>query len=193
MTTLEDIKKKMIDYLSNIDEQNLKSFWSNFSTNEDFEYLVSGEWQSDEIDLDGGRDYILARSGIIPLVFDYMYNMLKISKNDYHDIMYNSTSLSDELNYMYDNNETDILEKSEKAFDKFLNETPVKELHNIVSKIKGNTLVVKYNIEMKPFLDEMENLEFLGNSILDNSPIYKVKIPSGFTIVDSIESLIYQK
>ena len=68
-TTLEDIKVHMLNYL-NSDEfegnntTGLKliiKFWENFSSDENFLYVVSGEFDGDELDLDGSRDYIFSR------------------------------------------------------------------------------------------------------------------------------------
>jgi len=81
----------------------IKDFWENFKTDKDFEYLVSGEYFSDDLDLGGGRSYLLNESKFIDMVFDYMYNILKWSKTDFEGIIFNSTELSDELSDRYDN------------------------------------------------------------------------------------------
>lgn len=119
MTTLEDIRKHMLNYMSADFEDNgeiydedghcgdgmwneIKSFWTNFKTDRDFIYVVTGEWASDDIDLEGGRSYILSHSGVIPLLFDYLYNTLNWSLEKYQDEIYNSLGLTEDIEDLYD-------------------------------------------------------------------------------------------
>ena len=76
-------------------------FWSKLDSNRDFIYLVSGEWATDGLDLNGGRSYILSLSNVVPLLFEYLHFNLNYSLQDYREIIYNSTELSDELQDMY--------------------------------------------------------------------------------------------
>ena len=52
------------------------AFWKDFDSDKKFKYVVSGEYDSDELDLEGGRDYLLTRSDVMPLLFDYMTNCI---------------------------------------------------------------------------------------------------------------------
>lgn len=119
MTTLEDIRNHMINSLASeefeesdyeYDEDGhcsesllyeIKSFWENFKTDDDFIYLVTGEWIND-IDLDGGRSYLLSGSKVTPLLFDYLYNTLNWSLEKYQSEIYNSTSLTEDIEELYD-------------------------------------------------------------------------------------------
>jgi len=120
MTTLNDIKTHMLRYMSGhiftnddsyYDENghcgdvlwnNIYDFWENFKSDKDFLYLVSCKWASDDLDLEGGRSYILIYSNIITLVFDYLYNALGYTKEKYNKILWNSTQFSDNIQDMYD-------------------------------------------------------------------------------------------
>lgn len=119
MTTLEDIRNHMINSLASeefeesdyeYDEDGhcsesllyeIKSFWENFKTDDDFIYLVTGEW-IDDLDLDGGRSYLLSGSKVTPLLFDYLYNTLNWSLEKYQSEIYNSTSLTEDIEELYD-------------------------------------------------------------------------------------------
>jgi hypothetical protein len=87
--TLDIIKAYMVNYFSDMELDDddyyddtghsggellaeIKDYWNNFSTDEDFMYVVSGKWASDDIDLDGGRDYFFSSSKVIPMLFDYL-------------------------------------------------------------------------------------------------------------------------
>jgi len=198
MTTLLDIRKKMLDYMSGYspthngeqyDEDghcgdglwiDIKNYWDNFKTDKDFLYVVSGEW-ADDIDLDGGRSYILSGSGIKPLLFDYMYNTLGYSEGQYDKIVYNSIQLTDELLDMFD----DISVIRDTKIDSIISTD--KEVFVPVSE----SFILKYPKEIKHICDSNSNLEFVGYSRLDNeSPIYKIKVPSGGELVQSINKLI---
>ncbi len=120
MTTLNDIKSHMLRYMSAkitpsddsyYDENghcgdglwnDIYTFWENFKSDKDFLYLVSCEWASDDLDLGGGRSYILTHSNIITLVFDYLYNTLGYTKENYNKIIWNSTEFSDNIQKVYD-------------------------------------------------------------------------------------------
>lgn len=114
MTTLADIRNFMLNQIDSITIENdeyydddghcgdalyveIRSFWENFQTNEDFEYLVSARWTSDELDLSGGRSYLLSYEELVHMVFDYMSNTLKWSESDYDDRICNSIDFTDEI------------------------------------------------------------------------------------------------
>jgi len=100
MTTLEDIKNYMINSLSYEPKEaesdyehpydkdrhcsdslyeEIKGFWYNFNTNQNFEYVVSGRFLSDGFDLNGGRSYLLNDDKLIDMFFDYMHNTLDLT------------------------------------------------------------------------------------------------------------------
>lgn len=165
MTTLEDIRKHMLNYMSEDFEDNddedgycgagmwneIKSFWADFKTDKDFIYVVTGEWASDEIDLNGGRSYILSNSGVTPLLFDYLYNTLDWSLEDYQEKIHNSLDLTDDIEELYDSVPVKrdlkiekILDNSEKSkniwksfnFDKPVESKLEISLENIYKEIK---------------------------------------------------------
>lgn len=134
MTTLTDIRNFMLSKLTNDSEgdgyydddgycgdrlyEEIKSFWTNFSSDKDFEYLVSAEWasnrsihryagktlqQCNKLDLSGGRSYLLSFEELIDMCFDYMYNTLKWSSSDYESKIWNSCDFADEILERYDN------------------------------------------------------------------------------------------
>ena len=145
MITLEDIRKHMLEYMSEDFEDNgeiydedghcgdgmwneIKSFWTNFKTDEDLIYVVTGRWASDEIDLNGGRSYILTHSKVIPLLFDYLYNTLNWSLEKYQDQIFNSLDLTDEIQDLYES----VPVKRDSKINTILDE-PKKEPVNIWS------------------------------------------------------------
>jgi hypothetical protein len=194
MTTLNDIKTKSLEYLMKIkpkisqdyyDEDGhcgyrlwteILQFWEKFSTNSDFDFLVSGKYDG-ELDLDGGGDYIIIRSGITKMCYDYMVNTLGWSIEDYRGIMHNSTEMSDNIMWLY-------LE-DRKNSEEIIKNNPDPKLEFIPS-------LVKYDKSLREFLITQDSLEFVGNSRVDESPIYKIKslgtwIPSGYSVIMPIE------
>lgn len=185
------------------------NFWQEFDTDKDFKYLVSGKWFSDDIDLGGGRSYLLGDDKLIDMLFDYMYNTLKWSREDFDKIIYNSTELSDELYDRYDDPSVirDI------RLDGVLNETPKEEhktknlwdgfdfdkISEEIDEMKNVELIplfVKYPKKKKNILDKFDTIEYIKESVEDsNLLIYKIKslgveIPSGYTVVQPIKKLI---
>lgn len=195
--TLEQIKNHMVNYFSNIelddddyyDEDGhcggnllaeIKSYWEDFDHVQDFIYVVSGKYMSDDIDLDGGRDYFFNSSGVIPMLFDYLYNTLGYSEKLYRDCIWNSIGLTDDLLDMYD----------DPAIIREVRMASVLEEDNTESETKGK-IVLKYPAEMKSELDNNPLLKFIGLSKIDNqNPIYSMDIPKGYTIVPEINELL---
>jgi hypothetical protein len=195
--TLELIRKHMLDYLSNFhlydddvyDEDGycgggllaeIKGYWEDFDHVQDFEYVVSGNWMSDDINLDGGRDYFFSSSGVIPMLFDYMYNTLKWSKKQYDDKIFNSLELTDDLLDMYD--DPAIIREQRMLI--------VFEDIETVNTLKKDKIFLKYPVNMKQELDSNLLLTFVGLSKIDNqSPIYSMEVPSGLSIVPIIDFL----
>lgn len=114
--TLKDIQSHMLSYMKQdfpddgeyYDEDGhcgngqwneIKRFWKNFKTEDDLLWVVSGRYMSDDIDLDGGRSYILSGSGVIPLLFDYLYNTMGYSLEKYQDIIFNSLDITEEIEW----------------------------------------------------------------------------------------------
>jgi len=143
MITLEDIRKHMLEYMSADFEDNgeiydddghcgdglwneIKSFWINFKTDKDFVYVVTGEWASD-LDLNGGRSYILSHSGVTPLLFDYLYNTLNWSLEKYQDKIFNTIDLTEEIEELYDS----VPVKRDLKIDKILDNSEKSKTVNI--------------------------------------------------------------
>jgi hypothetical protein len=197
--TLELIRKHMLDYLSDFDSDDddiydedghcgggllaeIKGYWEDFNHVQDFEYLVSGEWMSDDLNLDGGRDYLILRSKVIPMLFDYMYNTLKWSKEQYEDKICDSLELTDELLDMYD--DPAIIREQRMAII-------LEDDAEIINTVKKDKIVLKYPVDMKQELDSNPLLTFVGLSKIDNqSPIYSMEVPAGFSVVPIIYDLL---
>ena len=192
--TLEQIKNHMVNYFSGIESDDddhydedghcggqllteIKEFWNKFSTNKDFIYVVSGSWASDDIDLDGGRDYFFSHSKVIPMLFDYLYNTLGYSLEDYEKCIWNSVGLTDDIFDMYD--DPAIIREVRMA----------SVLEDKIEEIQAK-LVLKYPAEMKSELDNNPLLKFIGLSLIDNSPIYIVEVPNRCTIVPEINEIL---
>jgi len=197
--TLKDIQNHMLKYMSSdfpddgeyYDEDGhcgngmwneIKRFWKNFKTEDDLLYVVSGRYMGDDIDLDGGRSYILTQSGVIPLLFDYLYNTMGYSLEKYQDIIHNSLDITDEIEDLYDS--PDVIR--DLKIDKVLISSS--------TLLKGSSpLVVKYPAHMKEVCDSDNNLEFIGKSKIDDGFIYKVMVPGGCEVIQSVDKLLNNK
>lgn len=203
--TLENISKHMIDYMSSYDIDvhstdyydedghcgdilwsEILNYWKVFKSVEDFKYVVSSKWDGD-FDMDGGRSYIFSRSGVIPLIFDYMLNTLKWSINDYENIIYNTNELTDEISELFDSEiiiENKSIDLKHDIWSKL--DFSVKSINTEYDFIPR---IVKYPSNMKTILDDIEHLNYISKSLLDdNFIIYEiktlgVKIPKGYDIV----------
>ena len=100
-------------YCSNLLWNKILNFWKNFEE-KDFEYLVSGKWATDGLDLEGGRSYLLSNQTLRNMVFDYMFFTLNWDKNQYEKILYNSTDLSDFILDIYDSDEITKIQSRDK-------------------------------------------------------------------------------
>ncbi len=202
MTTLKEIRKHMLDYMSYVptddeiyDEDghcggelwnNVKGFWEYFNTDDDFRFVVSCQWVSD-LDLDGGRDYILSSSKVTPLLFDYMYNTLGWRSKDYEKVIFNSTNLTEELEDMFDN--IPVIR------DTKIEEILKKEVDNVESCFENeddywSNMIIKFPMNRKSACDGQDNLTFVGYSKLDGNPIYKMNLPNGFEVIKSVNSYL---
>lgn len=199
--TINDIKQHMLNYLGNpvyeddgyYDDDGhcgdqlynmIIGFWQEFNTEKDLLYVVSGKWISDDLDLEGGRDYILSRCGVIPMLFDYLYNNMGVTKEKYENIIYNSLGITDEIEDMFDGisvvRDVKINTITDENINIVLEDTPKK------SEDESDFIVLKYSSSMRHTLDTLSNFEFVGNSKLDGDPIYKMKVPKGYKIVDKV-------
>ena len=113
MTTLTDIRNFMLSQLTYDGEgdeyydedghcgdglyKEIKSFWTKFSSDKEFEYLVTARWASDELDLSGGRSYLLSFEELVDMCFDFMHNTLKWSSSDYESKIANSCDFAYEI------------------------------------------------------------------------------------------------
>lgn len=194
--TLEQIKNHMINYFSDMESDDddhydedghcggqllteIKQFWNRFSTNNDFIYVVSGRWASDDLNLDGGRDYFFSHSNVTPMLFDYLYNTLGYSLEDYEKCIWNSVGLTDDIFDMYDD-------------PAIIKDNRINEIleDDIIDKdiTKNDVIVLKYPKSMKAELDLNPNFEFIGFSKVDKeSPIYSIDVPKGYAIVEQFK------
>ena len=228
MTTLKDIREYMIEHLSDYDIPydgeyydedghcggslfaDIKEFWEDFKTDDDFKYLVSGEWFGDELDLSGGRTYLLSDDKLIDMIFDYMYKTLNWSENNYQDVVWNSCGLTDELYDRYDSISVKRDEKINSIIEGEVQKSPKTKLNwnkstkkNVWDSIdfEGDfdyiPYVISYPKIRKEEVESYDSLEFLGKSKIDsNTLIYKikslgVKIPKGYEIVKPVEDILY--
>jgi hypothetical protein len=212
MIKLKDIRDYMMNSMSHYNPRNngeyydedghcsdglwlqIQEFWNNFNTDADFKYLVSCEWASDELDLEGGRSYLLDDK-LVDMCFDYMYNTLGWSLSDYQKMIHNTLDFSEEIEEKYDN----ISTKRDEKLTSIISETssPVTKMNkNIWDSISFEAEdfdyiphVVKYHISRRTELDNCDSLEFLSKSLVDDNFVcYKikslgVKIPKGYEIV----------
>lgn len=193
MVDIEQIKNHMVNYFSDMqlddddyyDEDGhcggqllteIKEFWNRFSTNKDFIYVVSGSWASDDLNLDGGRDYFFSSSNVIPMLFDYLYNTLGYSFEEYQKCIRNSVELTDDIWDMYND-------------PAIIREARIASVLEDKGKIQGK-IVLKYPAEMKFELDNNPLLKFVGLSKIDQSPIYSIDLPKEYIIIPEINEIL---
>jgi len=158
MIKLKDIRDYMMNSMSHYNPNNdgeyydedghcgdglwleIQEFWSNFNTDADFKYLVSCEWNSDELDLEGGRSYLLDDK-LADMCFDYMCNTLGWSLSDYQKIIHNTLDFSEEIEERYDNIST-------KRDEKICTETKTETNTPKVTKLK--CITTEYNHYSNP-------------------------------------------
>jgi hypothetical protein len=172
-------------------------FWENLNNNENFKKLISGDW--DNIDLDGGRMYYLSDDKLIDMIFNYTYDELNISIDEYQDMLFNSTELSDNLLDKYNDISVKRNIKINKMIDPAPTEKVEKEPKNIWEKFNftddTNEEFIPYIIKYKSreIPDKYECLKFIGNGI-NNDPIYMIKslgvrIPKNYEVVPNLEDI----
>lgn len=195
MTNLKDIQDFMLSKITPITIDNdeyydedghcgdglysdIRNFWLNFNSDKDFEYLVSGYWATDDLDLSGGRSYLLSFDELVNMCFDYMYNTLGWNKSDYKSKIWNSVEFVDEITDKYE----DITVIRDEKIEKVISES---------TKVVDNDdyIVMKYPKSMKSKLDMLEYFEFVGFSKIDGDAVYKINIPRG-KMVMTLDSYI---
>lgn len=77
-------------------------FWHNVSSNQDLIDIAICKWKWD-IDLEGGRSYFLTRSNPFFAVNIYIFlkHNLGWNLNQYQKAIYNSSDLTDEIEYLF--------------------------------------------------------------------------------------------
>jgi len=197
LVSLDDIKKFMINSLtynpietgdkSPYDEDGhcsdymyiqIKEYWNDL-TEESLKDVLTGKFLDNDLDLDGGRSYLLSMDGLLHMLFNYMHYTLRWTKDDYDSKIYNSIELTDDLKCLYP---PDL---------SFIEKRDFKHELEAIKKIKSDSyagFMVKYPIELKKDADSNKSLEFVCYSILDKCPIYKIKIPNGSSVVYNLDS-----
>jgi hypothetical protein len=101
----------------------------------------------------------------------------------YKDCIWNSVELTDYILDMY--NDRLIIR------DQRINLILSDDNENMVSESKTEHIALKYDKVQKKELDMEPGLTFVGYSKIDNqSPIYTINVPKGYTIVQKINDLI---
>lgn len=192
--TLQDIKDHMLDYLGGpIDDDGeyydddghaggelyneIVDFWERFNSEQDLLFVVSGKYGSDGPDLNGGRDYLLSRSNVMPMLFEYLYNNMGFTKDKYEDIIYNSLDVTDEISYMFDSVSV-------------VRDTKINSIINDKDDEKGGLILIKYPENMKEQVDKCEYLEFFSKSKVDDGLIYKISVPKGYTLIEELSKYL---
>lgn len=76
------------------------NFWENFDNDRSFLYLVSGEFVTD-LDLSGGRSYLLPEEELAPMCVKYLVNNLGYTYEEFDKIIYNSTELNELIDDLF--------------------------------------------------------------------------------------------
>ncbi len=145
------------------------SKYFDLTSDADFLQMVAGNWEERDWYWNYGDDLLCANSYEI---FNYLYYTLKLDKETVIKQRWNSTMFSDEIDALFP---PKFKAPTKTKSKKVLKEKQEKE------KMSYANFLVKYNKEQKH-----PNLEFVGNSLIDNKPIYKVKIPYGCEVILSL-------
>ena len=76
------------------------NFWENFDNDRSFLYLVSGEFITD-LDLGGGRSYLLPEEELAPMCFEYLVNNLGYTYEKFDKSICNSTEINEYIDELY--------------------------------------------------------------------------------------------
>lgn len=75
-------------------------FWKDFNKDEDFYYLVFGTFVND-LDLNGGRSYLLPEEELAPMCFEYLVNK-GFTAERFSKLIYNSTELNELIEDLFE-------------------------------------------------------------------------------------------
>jgi len=76
------------------------SFWNDFNKDEDFYYLVFGTFEG-ELDLHGGRSYLLAVEDLAPMCFEYLVSK-GFTADRFSKLIYNSNELNELIEELFE-------------------------------------------------------------------------------------------
>ena len=76
------------------------SFWKDFNKDEDFYYLVFGTFES-ELDLNGGRSYLLPEEELAPMCFEYLVSK-GFTAERFSKLIYNSNELNELIEELFE-------------------------------------------------------------------------------------------
>ncbi len=140
--------QKVLDYFEELDEQALIS-------------IAAGSTQDDyEVDINGGRSYLMSRSNIYLYIFNYFYYTKRINKDQYNDdILCNSGDASEALDRYY---LKDVCLPSDEEFEKMYNKKYTEKykksfnqynsmINDIISNFKGDVM-------LKELVDKLSDL-----------------------------------
>jgi hypothetical protein len=83
--------------------QAIQYFWEKFKVDDDFIYVVTGKFLSDDLDLEGDGNYFLTGDPIlVDMMFNYMTTTLGWDEATFDDNLWNSCELSDEIFLRYE-------------------------------------------------------------------------------------------
>jgi hypothetical protein len=86
----------------NLQTQTIRNFWEKFKDDDDFIYVVTGKFLSDDLDLEGDRNYYLSDPILVDMMFNYMTTTLGWDEATFDDNLWNSCELSDEIFLRYE-------------------------------------------------------------------------------------------
>jgi hypothetical protein len=76
------------------------SFWEDFNKDEDFYYLVFGTFEN-ELDLHGGRSYLLPEEELAPMCFEYLVSK-GFTAERFSKLVFNSNELNELIEELFE-------------------------------------------------------------------------------------------
>lgn len=161
------------------------------STVDEFKRLVGGDFDDDENwdKLDKGIRYDCIK------YFNYLYYTLNWTKSDFEDNLYNSLTSNEEIVDLFppkfkpniktkdtpeDSNENNNIWDKFSFSDKKQKSTP--------EEIKDDGyIILRYPENMREQLNNDERFEYIDDSLIDGCPVYKLKIPDGYEVLNSVK------
>lgn len=167
------------------------NFWEGFDS-KSLIYLVTGNWASDDLDLNGGRSYLLSDEKLINMLATYIIDVLKWSVPQYYDKVTNSETLTEDIsnemsNILLKRKEIKVEEKKDvniwESFD--FNKTNEEKSEDKV-EMDFIPKVIKYDFSMKDDLKKYKQLKFI--SIVSDGLLYEIVecgvfIPKGYKVL----------